>query len=259
MGSPDSKPCCYADEVRSSQVDFMDANSVTVSSSRSAEESVVAKVVQLQLAPHERSSLAALRMKPEQGLVCQVSPLQQHAQRHAEALDDKQAPRIAKSDTDEGQKPAAPSSKSSSPPPWQLKKIQDSHVKSMFANAMSNTDDFQRDVRGRWENNQMARKDAPREFKIRLQRTAEATTLGVNVDVSAGRYLIIDSVDGTGMIGAWNAAHPEEEIKAGDKIVDVNGLSGNAGQLALVCANNEVLDILILRNFRYGTSTMVSC
>lgn len=85
--------------------------------------------------------------------------------------------------------------------------------------------------------------DAP--FSARLDRTA-GEKLGVDISDSNGDSLCVEAVTG-GLVHAWNmAASPENQIRQGDRIIEVNGAHGDVAKLLEQCGRNQVLDVRIV-------------
>mmetsp|Transcript_83136 Transcript_83136/g.240608 ORF Transcript_83136/g.240608 Transcript_83136/m.240608 type:complete len:140 (-) Transcript_83136:149-568(-) len=90
-----------------------------------------------------------------------------------------------------------------------------------------------------------ARDAASREWYITVNKINGAL-LGVDVDLSDGMTLVVDSVN-DGLVKEWNKANPGEEVKVGDRITEVNGKSGDAQQLAEACGGNAELRMRVSR------------
>lgn len=72
--------------------------------------------------------------------------------------------------------------------------------------------------------------------------------LGIDVKRSDGITLLIRSVSGSGLVGKWNEDNPSLEVRIGDHIVTVNGISGNATEMLRECKRCQVLHIRIISN-----------
>jgi len=86
-----------------------------------------------------------------------------------------------------------------------------------------------------------------KEFTITVKKTQGGPRLGVDVDLSDGVCLLIDKVN-DGLVSEWNKSNPEKEVRKDDRVVSVNGASGNAQELAEVCKRDEVLNMVIERD-----------
>lgn len=84
------------------------------------------------------------------------------------------------------------------------------------------------------------------EFAIVLKKTADHSSLGVDVDPANSVYMVVVAVNG-GLVAAWNQAHPDMEVKPGDHVMAVNGRSGNAQELVEACKAHDVLEMQIVR------------
>mmetsp|Transcript_62498 Transcript_62498/g.183219 ORF Transcript_62498/g.183219 Transcript_62498/m.183219 type:complete len:133 (+) Transcript_62498:68-466(+) len=87
------------------------------------------------------------------------------------------------------------------------------------------------------------------EWKIVLKKTKEVNKLGVDVDLTDGCSLLIDKVN-DGLVGEWNKANPDKEVKKEDRIIGVNGSKGNAQALTEVCKKEDVLEMTVVRDAR---------
>uniref|UniRef100_A0A7S0FLH5 PDZ domain-containing protein n=1 Tax=Pyrodinium bahamense TaxID=73915 RepID=A0A7S0FLH5_9DINO len=86
-----------------------------------------------------------------------------------------------------------------------------------------------------------------KEFTITVKKTQGGPRLGVDVDLSDGVVLLIDKVN-DGLVSEWNKNHPEKEVRKDDRVISVNGHSGNAQELAEICKKDEVLNMVIERD-----------
>merc|ERR1719409_1942004 len=89
----------------------------------------------------------------------------------------------------------------------------------------------------------------PREFTVVLRKTAENSRLGLTVDIANSVCMVVDKVNG-GLLAAWNQANPDMEVKPGDRVMTVNGQSGDAVELTQVCKVDDVLEMKIVRDRR---------
>lgn len=86
-------------------------------------------------------------------------------------------------------------------------------------------------------------------FKVTLKKTEKLSKVGLNVDRSDGQVLHVDAVDG-GLIGQWNNDHvnqPDLQVRIGDQITCVNGLSGDPYEMTKRCGSDNVLELTISR------------
>merc|ERR1719359_2554924 len=70
----------------------------------------------------------------------------------------------------------------------------------------------------------------PREFTITLRKTPDNSRLGLTVDIANSVCMVVDKVNG-GLLAAWNQSNTDLEVKPGDRIITVNGQSGDAVEL----------------------------
>mmetsp|Transcript_23488 Transcript_23488/g.67282 ORF Transcript_23488/g.67282 Transcript_23488/m.67282 type:complete len:158 (+) Transcript_23488:50-523(+) len=72
--------------------------------------------------------------------------------------------------------------------------------------------------------------------------------LGVDVNHADRRTLMVVGInDAEGLVMLWNRQHPESAIKVGDRIISVNGVSGDAAKMIEVCTTALFLDCAVLR------------
>eukprot|EP00928_Gymnodinium_smaydae_P021012 TRINITY_DN18159_c0_g1_i1.p1 TRINITY_DN18159_c0_g1~~TRINITY_DN18159_c0_g1_i1.p1 ORF type:complete len:780 (-),score=177.94 TRINITY_DN18159_c0_g1_i1:62-2401(-) len=67
------------------------------------------------------------------------------------------------------------------------------------------------------------------EFQISVDRQRQEP-LGLHVQIQDGRELLIQNVR-NGLIHEWNCQHPESAVRRGDRIIEVNGVHGDADHL----------------------------
>mmetsp|Transcript_97650 Transcript_97650/g.252692 ORF Transcript_97650/g.252692 Transcript_97650/m.252692 type:complete len:207 (-) Transcript_97650:172-792(-) len=82
------------------------------------------------------------------------------------------------------------------------------------------------------------------EYMITVDKTSGA---GLGIDVHfEGDMLRIDGIT-NGLLGDWNASHPDEQVQEGDCIVEVNSARGHAGRLVWECRRNQLLELKLRR------------
>jgi len=86
-------------------------------------------------------------------------------------------------------------------------------------------------------------KDA-NEFGISL--ATGQVKLGLSLDWKDGKVLEVSAVN-DGLVAEWNAANPGKEMKTGDKIVVVNGVSGSTDQMLNQIKLLGEVDLVVLR------------
>merc|ERR1712032_254171 len=80
----------------------------------------------------------------------------------------------------------------------------------------------------------------PYERKIvSLRRTAKNNRLGMDVDRSDNMTLLIVDVR-DGLVKQWNVEHPDDAVQKGDRIVEVNGVYGNAHAMLLALTEDSL-------------------
>merc|ERR1711924_550467 len=87
------------------------------------------------------------------------------------------------------------------------------------------------------------------EFTVVLSKTPESSRIGMDVDIANGTCLVVEKVDG-GAAEAWNESNksrPDLQIQLGDKVMSINGTSGDATALTQVCKRDNVLEMKIQR------------
>eukprot|EP00403_Amphidinium_massartii_P001852 CAMPEP_0178370730 /NCGR_PEP_ID=MMETSP0689_2-20121128/458_1 /TAXON_ID=160604 /ORGANISM="Amphidinium massartii, Strain CS-259" /LENGTH=136 /DNA_ID=CAMNT_0019990571 /DNA_START=92 /DNA_END=502 /DNA_ORIENTATION=+ len=84
------------------------------------------------------------------------------------------------------------------------------------------------------------------EFEVKLVKTAKQSSLGLNVDLSDGGVIYVEAI-GKGLIQDWNLANAENQVRLRDKIVSVNGQRGSANAMVQACKEEDVLNLVILR------------
>merc|ERR1719160_1842429 len=73
--------------------------------------------------------------------------------------------------------------------------------------------------------------------KVTLEK--KGGELGLNV-VLNGSALLVDDI-GPGVVDNWNAVHTDEPISIGDRILEVNGVNGDAVKLLEQCKVSDTL------------------
>eukprot|EP00930_Biecheleria_cincta_P076017 TRINITY_DN6321_c0_g1_i1.p1 TRINITY_DN6321_c0_g1~~TRINITY_DN6321_c0_g1_i1.p1 ORF type:complete len:174 (-),score=39.08 TRINITY_DN6321_c0_g1_i1:682-1203(-) len=86
-----------------------------------------------------------------------------------------------------------------------------------------------------------------KEFKVALDRT-DSALLGCDVDRQDGQTLVLAAITGVGLVTRWNEVNPGNALRPGDRIVEVNGVRGDAAQLLDECRKPQVLRMLVQRD-----------
>mmetsp|Transcript_75113 Transcript_75113/g.140088 ORF Transcript_75113/g.140088 Transcript_75113/m.140088 type:complete len:170 (-) Transcript_75113:76-585(-) len=87
----------------------------------------------------------------------------------------------------------------------------------------------------------------PSEYMITLDK-ASGHTLGVDVDLADGQTMLVDKLDAVGLIADWNRKNPELEVRINHRIVEVNGVRGDAQAMTVRAKNDSVLRIVLRRD-----------
>ncbi|CAE8673782.1 unnamed protein product, partial [Polarella glacialis] len=85
--------------------------------------------------------------------------------------------------------------------------------------------------------------DGPCDFQVAVDMS-QKPVLGLDVDWSDGKTLYIKSVQ-PGAVNDWNREHLELVVRAGDRIVAVNGATGDAEAMVKECRAGGVLRMLV--------------
>mmetsp|Transcript_99664 Transcript_99664/g.279113 ORF Transcript_99664/g.279113 Transcript_99664/m.279113 type:complete len:130 (-) Transcript_99664:148-537(-) len=85
----------------------------------------------------------------------------------------------------------------------------------------------------------------PNEWNITLVK-AEGVKLGIDVDLNDNTVLVVEAIH-DGLVSNWNKAHPDREVKSGDKVVSVNGTKGNAASMVDVIKTEATLEMVVQR------------
>lgn len=82
-----------------------------------------------------------------------------------------------------------------------------------------------------------------RVLHVDLDRS-RGTQLGMKIR-PAGTLLEVTKVKEEGLVAEWNEAHPESAVHAGDRILEINGISGNAESMLQECAREALLRLIV--------------
>lgn len=86
-----------------------------------------------------------------------------------------------------------------------------------------------------------------RDFLVTIdKRDGQKLGIGLDIEMSKGTTLLVSGVQG-GSVLAWNDSHVGSEVKRGDRIVEVNGISGDARQLIEALNASHELSIRLRR------------
>jgi hypothetical protein len=84
------------------------------------------------------------------------------------------------------------------------------------------------------------------EYMITLDKT-QGSRLGIDVNHEHGRELFIESIE-DGLVRRWNEENPEQKVQPEDRIVEVNGISGEVQKLLQECMKDTVLEVKLIRS-----------
>merc|ERR1712217_899243 len=89
------------------------------------------------------------------------------------------------------------------------------------------------------------RNDDEEEFDITLDRS-EGDRLGMDVDHLDEERLCIAEIEQGGLLWQWNQDHPDNPVKKGDCIIEVNQVRGDVSQLVNECTKEVVLQVKLI-------------
>jgi len=70
-------------------------------------------------------------------------------------------------------------------------------------------------------------------------------SIGAAVDATDGKTLLIAGVRQSGLLGEWNKEHWQKPVRKNDRIIEVNGIRGDAPRLLDLIKTEDRLDLLI--------------
>mmetsp|Transcript_80884 Transcript_80884/g.187811 ORF Transcript_80884/g.187811 Transcript_80884/m.187811 type:complete len:142 (+) Transcript_80884:71-496(+) len=85
------------------------------------------------------------------------------------------------------------------------------------------------------------------EFSITLEKDNVIDKIGADVGRKP-EYLVILKVKKPGLLAVYNETHPHQQVMQHDRIVEVNGKSGDANAILVVLAMESVLHLKIRRD-----------
>eukprot|EP00929_Paragymnodinium_shiwhaense_P010679 TRINITY_DN11553_c0_g1_i1.p1 TRINITY_DN11553_c0_g1~~TRINITY_DN11553_c0_g1_i1.p1 ORF type:complete len:1232 (-),score=375.72 TRINITY_DN11553_c0_g1_i1:54-3749(-) len=92
---------------------------------------------------------------------------------------------------------------------------------------------------------------APSEYLVELDKMG-GMRLGINIEGRDGISLYISHIS-DGLVENWNAANPDRQMMVGDRVVEVNGLTGDAQVLSNELRRSEVLTMRVRRKANITT------
>merc|ERR1712146_469145 len=93
----------------------------------------------------------------------------------------------------------------------------------------------------------------PEYYQFTIDRSSGGK-LGIDVDHEDNKTLLVESISG-GLVGDWNTAHPELQVRVGDRIVEVNGLKGDVLKMVEECKKPQLLECRRRRGSTIGSET----
>jgi len=85
-------------------------------------------------------------------------------------------------------------------------------------------------------------------YTVFISKSAHCSKLGLDTEARhSDAHLTIKNIHASGLIATWNSRHGAGAVKAGDKLISVNGVSGMANNFKLVVTNSKHLNLLMQR------------
>jgi len=85
-------------------------------------------------------------------------------------------------------------------------------------------------------------------YTVFISKSAHCSKLGLDTEARhSDAHLTIKNIHSTGLIATWNSRHGAGAVKAGDKLISANGVSGMANNFKLVVTNSKHLNLLMQR------------
>merc|ERR1712039_674581 len=88
------------------------------------------------------------------------------------------------------------------------------------------------------------------QFTMTLRKsTSPSPRLGIDVDLSDGATLLVESLQAEGMVIEWNKNQKDDvtRMKPGDKIISVNAAFGEAKAMTDVIKQDDTLEMVVLK------------
>lgn len=92
--------------------------------------------------------------------------------------------------------------------------------------------------------------DDVEEFEVVMTKAEAQETIGVDV-LEMRRRLVVATNGEAGIIKRWNAEHPEQRVKYGAVVLDVNGVSSDMESMMQECKNCGTVKMKVQRCRRY--------
>merc|ERR1719456_741016 len=96
----------------------------------------------------------------------------------------------------------------------------------------------------------------PKTFTVVLKKAGDpnsaANSLGIDVNHADSVTLLVEGITSTeGLVATWNRQNPKCELKSGDRITHVNGVTGDALAMIEQCRVSSVLELKCTRPGAY--------
>lgn len=85
----------------------------------------------------------------------------------------------------------------------------------------------------------------PTVFHLSVAKRTSIETIGAAVDSRDGKTLLILSVRQSGLLADWNKANWQKPVRKNDRILEVNGIRGDAPRMLDLIKAEDHLDLLI--------------
>jgi hypothetical protein len=85
------------------------------------------------------------------------------------------------------------------------------------------------------------------ELVLTLARAEEEESFALKLDVNS-RHIRVSGILPEGLIAEWNREHPEQQVKAGDHIVEVNGVRGDVFVMIDVMRESMTVELHFLQS-----------
>merc|ERR1712032_967863 len=86
----------------------------------------------------------------------------------------------------------------------------------------------------------------PKQFTVAVEKCSEKQTVGLSLQNVDDEQFLITSVNG-GLVGDWNKAHPEFQVRVGDHVIGMNGCSGNTTKMGSIAKATGQLTMIVTR------------
>lgn len=85
-------------------------------------------------------------------------------------------------------------------------------------------------------------------YTVFISKSAHCSKLGLDTEARhSDAHLTIKNIHASGLISTWNSRHGAGAVKAGDKLISANGVSGMANNFKAVVTNSKHLNLLMQR------------